>query len=156
VITPHRQAEAIATALGSSVQFHELTRDEAKAAMTRTMPAELADDTLDILSSPNPAEVRVSPDVQRVLGRAPSPTGPPGTSPRSAEADRPVAPAVQLTAADVSVLEATRETLAASARVRVATGEPAPTTPQPDDRSTHRPLWPQKRTPRVTPGWRPR
>ncbi|MEU1348181.1 NAD(P)H-binding protein [Streptomyces sp. NPDC005786] len=71
VITPRRQAEAIAAALGSPVRFHELTREEAKAAMTRSMPAELADDTLDILGSPSPAELRVSPDVQRVLGRAP-------------------------------------------------------------------------------------
>ncbi|MFE2941468.1 SDR family oxidoreductase [Streptomyces sp. NPDC059255] len=73
VITPRQQAEAIATELGSPVRFHELTRDEAKAGMTRSMPAELADDTLDILGSPNPAELRVSPDVQRVLGRAPRP-----------------------------------------------------------------------------------
>ncbi|WP_425266646.1 hypothetical protein [Amycolatopsis thailandensis] len=35
------------------------------------MPAELADDTLDILSSPSPAELRVSPAVERVLGRPP-------------------------------------------------------------------------------------
>ncbi|MFD4526953.1 SDR family oxidoreductase [Streptomyces sp. NPDC058470] len=73
VITPRRQAAAIAAALGSPVRFHELTRDEAKAAMTQSMPAELADDTLDILGSPNPAELRVSPDVERVLGRAPRP-----------------------------------------------------------------------------------
>lgn len=71
VITPRRQTEAIAAALGSPVRFHELTRDEAKAAMSLSMPGELADDTLDILGSPNPAELRVSPDVQRVLGRAP-------------------------------------------------------------------------------------
>jgi uncharacterized protein YbjT (DUF2867 family) len=71
VITPRQQAAAIATALGSPVRFHELTREEAKAGMTQNMPAELADDTLDILGSPNPAELRVSPDVQRVLGRAP-------------------------------------------------------------------------------------
>lgn len=71
VITPRRQAEALAAALGSPVRFHELTRDEAKAGMTQSMPAELADDTLDILGSPSPAELRVSPDVQRVLGRAP-------------------------------------------------------------------------------------
>ncbi|MCZ4098415.1 MULTISPECIES: SDR family oxidoreductase [Streptomyces] len=71
VITPRRQAEALAAALGSPVRFHELTRDEAKAAMTQSMPSELADDTLDILGSPSPAELRVSPDVQRVLGRAP-------------------------------------------------------------------------------------
>jgi uncharacterized protein YbjT (DUF2867 family) len=71
VITPRGQAEAIAAALGSPVRFHDLPRDEAKAAMARSMPAELAEDTLTILGSPNPAELRVSPDVQRVLGRAP-------------------------------------------------------------------------------------
>ena len=73
VITPRRQAEAIAAALGSPVRFHDLTRDEARAAMARSMPAELAEDTLTILGSPNPAELRVSPDVERVLGRAPRP-----------------------------------------------------------------------------------
>ncbi|GHC81299.1 NmrA family transcriptional regulator [Nocardiopsis terrae] len=73
VITPRQQTEAIAAALGSPVRFHEFTRDEAKAAMAQSMPAELADDTLDILGSPNPAELRISPDVQGVLGRAPHP-----------------------------------------------------------------------------------
>ncbi|MGW7577633.1 SDR family oxidoreductase [Streptomyces sp. NPDC054765] len=73
VITPRQQAEAIAAALGSPVRFHELTRDEAKAAMTQSVPAELADDTLDIIAAPNPAELRISPDVERVLGRAPRP-----------------------------------------------------------------------------------
>ncbi|MFG2395760.1 SDR family oxidoreductase [Streptomyces lydicus] len=73
VITPRQQAAAIAGALGSPVRFHELTRDEARTAMSQSMPAELADDTLDILGSPSPAELRVSPDVQRVLGRAPRP-----------------------------------------------------------------------------------
>ncbi|MGK3200793.1 SDR family oxidoreductase [Amycolatopsis sp. MEPSY49] len=71
VITPRGQAEAIAAALGSPVRFHELTRAEAKAGMAQSMPAELADDTLDILGSPSPAEVRVRPGVERVLGRPP-------------------------------------------------------------------------------------
>ncbi|MDX8029971.1 NAD(P)H-binding protein [Lentzea sp. BCCO 10_0856] len=71
VITPREQAEAIAAALGSPVRFHELTRAEAKAGMEQMMPGELADDTLDILGSPTPAEQRVSPDVQAVLGRTP-------------------------------------------------------------------------------------
>ncbi|MGW5530099.1 SDR family oxidoreductase [Streptomyces xanthochromogenes] len=71
VITPRQQAEAIAAALGSPIRFHELTRAEAKAGMTRFVPAELADDTLDIISGPLPAELRISPDVERVLGRAP-------------------------------------------------------------------------------------
>ncbi|MFF4576430.1 SDR family oxidoreductase [Streptomyces sp. NPDC001410] len=71
VITPRQQAEAIAAALGSPVRFHELTRDEAKSTMTQFVPVELADDTLDIISAPNPAELRISPDVERVLGCAP-------------------------------------------------------------------------------------
>ncbi|GHI96104.1 SDR family oxidoreductase [Streptomyces olivaceus] len=71
VITPRGQTEALAAALGSPVDFHELTREEARDGMSRAMPAELADDTLDILGSPSPAEQRVSPDVERVLGRAP-------------------------------------------------------------------------------------
>lgn len=71
VITPRQQTAAIAAALGSPVRFHELTRQEAKAGMIRSMPAELADDTLDILGSPSPAELRVSPDIRRVLGREP-------------------------------------------------------------------------------------
>ncbi|MBX7464800.1 NAD(P)H-binding protein [Streptomyces sp. MAG02] len=73
VITPRQQAGAIAAALGSPIRFHELTRAEAKAAMARFVPAELADDTLDILADPTPAERRISPDVERVLGRAPRP-----------------------------------------------------------------------------------
>ncbi|MFK0237483.1 SDR family oxidoreductase [Streptomyces vinaceus] len=73
VITPRGQAEAIAAALGSPVRFNHLTRGEARAAMAQGMPVELADDTLDILGSPNPAELRVSPDTQQVLGRAPRP-----------------------------------------------------------------------------------
>lgn len=73
VITPRQQAAAIADALSSPVRFHELTRAEARAAMSQAMPAELADDTLDILGAPNPDELRISPDVHRVLGRAPRP-----------------------------------------------------------------------------------
>ena len=71
VITPRQQTEAIAAALGTPVRFHELTRAEAKAYMTQSMPGELADDTLDIISAPNEAELQISPDVERVLGRAP-------------------------------------------------------------------------------------
>ncbi|MGW1755799.1 SDR family oxidoreductase [Streptomyces mirabilis] len=73
VITPRQQTEAVAAALGSPVRFHELTREEARAAMTQFVPPELADDTLDIIAAPNPAELRISSDVEGVLGRAPSP-----------------------------------------------------------------------------------
>ncbi|WP_405057528.1 NAD(P)H-binding protein [Kribbella sp. NBC_01505] len=71
LITPNQQSSVIAAALGTAVRFHDLSRAEAKAAMTHQMPPELADDTLDILGAPNAAELRISPDVQRVLGRAP-------------------------------------------------------------------------------------
>ncbi|WP_369275713.1 SDR family oxidoreductase [Streptomyces sp. R11] len=73
VITPRQQAKGIAAALGSPLRFHELTRDEARAAMIQFVPAELAEDTLDIIAAPNLAELRISPDVERVLGRAPRP-----------------------------------------------------------------------------------
>jgi uncharacterized protein YbjT (DUF2867 family) len=73
VITPRGQAGAIAAALGSPVRFHDLTREEAKAAMSQSMPAELAEDTLTILGAPSPAELHISPDVERVLGRGPRP-----------------------------------------------------------------------------------
>ncbi|MFI6151578.1 SDR family oxidoreductase [Kitasatospora sp. NPDC051170] len=69
VITPRGQARALATALGVPLTFHELTREEAREAMARTMPVVLADDTLDILGAPTEAELTVSPDVERVLGR---------------------------------------------------------------------------------------
>ncbi|MFJ6740735.1 SDR family oxidoreductase [Streptomyces sp. NPDC091279] len=71
VITPREQTEALAAALGTPVRFHELTREEAKAGMALSMPAELADDTLTILGAPNPAELAISPDIENVLGRAP-------------------------------------------------------------------------------------
>ncbi|MET8758206.1 NAD(P)H-binding protein [Lentzea sp. NPDC004782] len=71
VVTPRQQTEAIAAALGEPVRFHELTRAEAHAGMSQLMPSELADDTLDILGAPTEAELRVSPDVETVLGRTP-------------------------------------------------------------------------------------
>ncbi len=68
---PRAQTDAIATALGTPVHFHDLTRAEAKSAMSQAMPPELAEDTLTILGAPTPAELQISPDVERVLGRAP-------------------------------------------------------------------------------------
>ncbi|MEU4085872.1 NAD(P)H-binding protein [Streptomyces aureus] len=71
LVTPRRQAEAIADALGEPVRFVEQTRDEARATMLRFMPEPVVDTTLTILGEPTPAEQRVSPDVERVLSRAP-------------------------------------------------------------------------------------
>ncbi|SNT52522.1 NAD(P)H-binding protein [Actinacidiphila glaucinigra] len=72
-VTPRQQAEAIATALGERVRFVELTRDEAHARMAAFMPEPVVQTTLAVLGEPNAAELRLSPDVQRVLGRAPRP-----------------------------------------------------------------------------------
>jgi uncharacterized protein YbjT (DUF2867 family) len=70
-VSPRQQAAAIAAALGEPVRFVEQTRAEAKAQLVAFMPEPMADHTLDILGTPTPAEQRVSPDVARVLGRAP-------------------------------------------------------------------------------------
>jgi uncharacterized protein YbjT (DUF2867 family) len=69
--TPRDRAAAIGDALGEPVRFVEQTRDEARAQMLGFMPEDIVDGTLDILGKPLPEEQTVSPDVQRILGRAP-------------------------------------------------------------------------------------
>ncbi|KUO01090.1 SDR family oxidoreductase [Streptomyces caeruleatus] len=72
-VTPRRQAAALAEALGEQVDFVELTRAQAREHMARFMPEPVIDGTLDVLGEPLPAEQRVSPDVEKLLGR---PAGP--------------------------------------------------------------------------------
>lgn len=69
--TPRELAAAIGAALGEPVRFVEQTRAEAHAEMARFMPEPVVETTLDILGEPTPEEQRISPDVERVLGRAP-------------------------------------------------------------------------------------
>jgi uncharacterized protein YbjT (DUF2867 family) len=71
LITPRQQAAAIGDALGESIRFVDLTRDEARLQMLRFMPEPVVDTTLDAIGEPTPAEQRTSPEVERVLGRAP-------------------------------------------------------------------------------------
>ncbi|MFH9069625.1 NAD(P)H-binding protein [Streptomyces alboflavus] len=71
LITPRQQTEAIAAALGTPIRFTEQTRDEARAQLLHFMPEPVADTTLAILGTPTPEEARVSPDAERILGRAP-------------------------------------------------------------------------------------
>ncbi|MFJ5776160.1 NAD(P)H-binding protein [Streptomyces sp. NPDC093094] len=71
--TPRQQVAAIADALGEPVRFVELTRAEAREKMLGFMPEPVVETTLSALGEPNEAELRVSPDVERVLGRAPRP-----------------------------------------------------------------------------------
>ncbi|WP_210585274.1 SDR family oxidoreductase [Streptomyces sp. GESEQ-35] len=75
LVTPRQQAEAIAAALGEPVRFVGQSRDEARAQMLRFMPGPVVDTTLGILGEPNPAELRISPDIELVLGRAPGAYG---------------------------------------------------------------------------------
>jgi uncharacterized protein YbjT (DUF2867 family) len=69
LISPRRQAEVIARALGDELTFVEVSREDARTAMLQFMAAEMADGSLDALAEPLPAEQRISPDVQAVLHR---------------------------------------------------------------------------------------
>jgi uncharacterized protein YbjT (DUF2867 family) len=70
-VTPRQQAQAIGAALGEPVRFVQLTRSEAYARMAALMPEPVVQTSLVILGEPNAAELRLSTDVERVLGRAP-------------------------------------------------------------------------------------
>jgi uncharacterized protein YbjT (DUF2867 family) len=70
-VSPRQQVAALADALGEPVRFVEQTRAQAAAQMSAFMPEPIVERTLDILGNPTPEEQRVSPDVQRLLGRAP-------------------------------------------------------------------------------------
>jgi uncharacterized protein YbjT (DUF2867 family) len=67
--TPRQGAEALGDALGEPVRFIEQTREEARAQMLRFMPEPVVETTLDALGEPTPVEQRISPHVERVLGR---------------------------------------------------------------------------------------
>ncbi|MFC4530893.1 NAD(P)H-binding protein [Sphaerisporangium dianthi] len=69
--SPRERARAIGDAIGEPITFIEQTRDEARAEMLRFMPEAVADTTLAIIGAPTAAEQRISPDIERVLGRAP-------------------------------------------------------------------------------------
>jgi len=72
-ISPREQASALAAAIGTPLRFVEQTRAEAAAVWTQFMPATIVETTLDALGQPTADEQRVSPDIARVLGRAPRP-----------------------------------------------------------------------------------
>ncbi|WP_399885675.1 NAD(P)H-binding protein [Streptomyces sp. BBFR51] len=72
-LTPREQARAFTEVLGEEVRFVELTREQAREHMAGFMPEPVVDGTLDILGEPLPAEQRVAPDVEKILGR---PAGP--------------------------------------------------------------------------------
>lgn len=69
--TPRQRVRDIAEALGQPVRFVEQTPAEARAQLLGFMPEPVVDGTLAILGEPTPAEQRISPDTERILGRAP-------------------------------------------------------------------------------------
>ncbi|MFI0424064.1 NAD(P)H-binding protein [Spongiactinospora sp. 9N601] len=69
--TPRQRAAALGEAIGEPVTFIDQTPEEARAQMLTFMPAPVADTTLDILGTPTLREQTVSPDVEKILGRAP-------------------------------------------------------------------------------------
>jgi uncharacterized protein YbjT (DUF2867 family) len=71
LVSPRQQAAALGTALGAELDFTELTRDQALATMVQFMPEAVAQGTLDILGAPTQEEQSISPDVEKILSRAP-------------------------------------------------------------------------------------
>lgn len=71
LVTPRQQTLAISEALGEPVEFVEQSRDEAREHMLRFMPGPVVETTLDVLGMPTMRELRISPDVERILGRRP-------------------------------------------------------------------------------------
>jgi uncharacterized protein YbjT (DUF2867 family) len=69
--TPRERAAALGAALGEPVRFVEQTREEAHAQLAQFMPEPVLETTLAILGEPTPVEQRISPDIEKVLGRAP-------------------------------------------------------------------------------------
>ncbi|WP_194813984.1 NAD(P)H-binding protein [Nocardia sp. XZ_19_385] len=71
--SPRERTRDLGELLGETVRFVEQTPEEARAQMLAFMPPEVADTTLAILGAPTDEELQISPDVERVLGRAPLP-----------------------------------------------------------------------------------
>jgi len=72
-ISPREQASALAAAIDTPLRFVEQTRAEAAAVWSQFMPPTIVETTLDALGQPTADEQRVSPDIERVLGRPPRP-----------------------------------------------------------------------------------
>ncbi|SDT39274.1 NAD(P)H-binding protein [Microlunatus soli] len=69
LLSPRQRVEIIAELLQREIGFVELPVDRARAEMLRTMPAEYADATLDLIGRPSAPERAVLPTVQQLLGR---------------------------------------------------------------------------------------
>ncbi|MEV5971367.1 NAD(P)H-binding protein [Streptomyces sp. NPDC051921] len=68
-VTPREQVAALARAVDAPVRFVAQTRDEAREQLVRFLPEVAVEGMLTVLGEPFAEEQRVSPDVERVLGR---------------------------------------------------------------------------------------
>ncbi|MEU8630141.1 NAD(P)H-binding protein [Streptomyces sp. NPDC048669] len=67
--TPRQRARIIADVLGEPITFIEQSRDEARSQLRQFMPDAVVATTLAILGEPTPAEQRISPTTEQLLGR---------------------------------------------------------------------------------------
>lgn len=72
-VSPREQARDLAEAVGEPVEFVAQSAAEARARLVRFLPADAVDGMLAVMGEPSAEEQHVSPDVERVLGRAPRP-----------------------------------------------------------------------------------
>ncbi len=72
-VSPREQVAALAGAVGDAVGFAAQSAEEARSQLVRFLPADAVDGMLSVMGAPRAEEQRVSPDVERVLGRAPRP-----------------------------------------------------------------------------------
>ncbi|MFC9594802.1 NAD(P)H-binding protein [Streptomyces sp. NPDC056944] len=72
-VSPRDQVRALAEALDAPVEFVAQSAADARAQLVRFLPEEAVDGMLSVMGSPRADEQVVSPDVERVLGRAPRP-----------------------------------------------------------------------------------
>ncbi|MFB6842600.1 SDR family oxidoreductase [Streptomyces sp. NPDC056361] len=70
-VSPREQVRALADALDAPVEFVALSAAEARSQLVRFLPEEAVDGMLSVMGEPSAEEQRVSPDVERALGRAP-------------------------------------------------------------------------------------
>ncbi|GAA1971809.1 SDR family oxidoreductase [Kitasatospora viridis] len=67
--SPRDCAEVFGELLGEKVELVELTAEQARGHLVAMMPEAVADATLGILGAPTPEELRITGDIEQLLGR---------------------------------------------------------------------------------------
>ena len=70
-ISPRQRATVLATELDRPIDFVELTTEQAREQMIKTLPPAVADSLLEMIGEPSPVEREESPVVEELLGRPP-------------------------------------------------------------------------------------